>query len=369
MGVVGVYDWDYFHYSHVIPNLECAKIVAWRKKHQDIALLTPKLDPTMYTQFYFRKDYEDGIYDPVIQLPNVTYGGRAFSEVYQPQPFDYEKIVPDFSIYEKYKTHFGTSTTDLATIKTILNSTHFRLSPNGKNIEQLDYNLINKNNSTVILHDYDLGAVPHALEAALDISNCGIGARRVRIGTKYPVQIHSYKEFKRWLEVEPSGKLFAVQFNGQLTDEQVIELTEMNAPTMRKMYYNFLYGCADEDDFVVRVLPKIYKQIVFLRNHNQPILLNIDQDFFKTQELADLMGIINLFYDNNPSKVVKEFRTLYAYCHMPSRWKAIELYKRNYPYTKQQIINAFQYMRIKNYEVFDMFYSMPIVEAKGGKLV
>jgi hypothetical protein len=30
---------------------------------------------------------------------------------------------------------------------------------------------------------------------------------------------------------------------------------------------------------------------------------------------------------------------------------------------------SFQYMRKANYEVFDMFYSMPNVIAKGGKLV
>ena len=31
MGTILVYDWDFFHYPSVIPNLECAKYAAYQK--------------------------------------------------------------------------------------------------------------------------------------------------------------------------------------------------------------------------------------------------------------------------------------------------------------------------------------------------
>ena len=31
MSTILIYDWDFFHYPQVMPNLECAKYAAWRK--------------------------------------------------------------------------------------------------------------------------------------------------------------------------------------------------------------------------------------------------------------------------------------------------------------------------------------------------
>ena len=62
MGVYGVYDYDFFHYENVIPNLECAKIVSYYRTHNEIAVLVPEFNPAPYTQFFIRKEYDDGIY-------------------------------------------------------------------------------------------------------------------------------------------------------------------------------------------------------------------------------------------------------------------------------------------------------------------
>jgi hypothetical protein len=45
MGVILIYDWDYFHYPHVIPNLECAKLAAYEKKHKNITVFNDQLIP------------------------------------------------------------------------------------------------------------------------------------------------------------------------------------------------------------------------------------------------------------------------------------------------------------------------------------
>ena len=102
MATILVYDWDYFHYPSVIPNLECAKYAAWRKKHKDIVVFSNNFQPSMYSKTFLRKEYDDGIYDSNILSSSVEYGGRAFSSVYKSFDIEMEQSIPDFEIYRKY---------------------------------------------------------------------------------------------------------------------------------------------------------------------------------------------------------------------------------------------------------------------------
>ena len=135
------------------------------------------------------------------------------------------------------------------------------------------------------------------------------------------------------------------------------------------MIYNFTYGCSDENDFVKRVLPEIYKQTLFLRSHKQKILLNITDEFFKTRELLNLMKLISCFYGKNSGDWERPHKqTLYGYCAHSKPY--IELYPwLKYTLNVEEMREAFQYVRRENYEVFDMFYSTPNVIALGGKLI
>jgi hypothetical protein len=92
------------------------------------------------------------------------------------------------------------------------------------------------------------------------------------------------------------GTCFYLQYNGVFTDEEIIELLRTPILGLRQMVYNFTYNCPSEEVFVVKVLPQIYKQALFLRSHKQKILLNIDTEFFKTKELLDLLKLIDCFY-------------------------------------------------------------------------
>lgn len=112
MSTVLIYDSDYFHYPGVIPNLECAKLAAYEKKKRNITVFHNKFEPERYTMAHFRKEYDDGIYNPDILKPNVRYGGRAFSATYKPLSLEAEKIEPDFEIYRKFLDLYGTKVAD-----------------------------------------------------------------------------------------------------------------------------------------------------------------------------------------------------------------------------------------------------------------
>lgn len=371
MGTILVYDWDFFHYPRVMPNLECAKYAAWRKKKRDIVVFNNNFAPTMYSKTFFRKEYDDGIYDNSILGPNVEYGGRAFSQVYKPFDLEMERIEPDFSIYEKYVNLYGWRKKEQEEIKTILNATHARLSLDGKKLEPFPFDRLRPRHPSVILHDYDLGNVPGAFELLEEVAASRPSGLSYRIGNKYPINVYNFDDLYKWLKLPPMGTCFYLQYNGVFTDEEIIELLRTPLLGLRQMVYNFTYNCPNEEVFVEKVLPQFYKQALFLRSHKQKILLNIDTEFFKTKELLDLLKLIDCFYGKTRhlDLVMPETQTLYKYCKYKKRVELEALPWLRFRVSVEEMRASFQYIRKHNYEVFDMFYSMPNVIAKGGKLV
>lgn len=370
MGTVLIYDADYFHYPGVIPNLECAKLAAYEKKKRNITVFNNLFEPERYTKTFYRKEYNDGIYDKQILMPTVEYGGRAFSETYKMLPIEAEYIEPDFEIYRRFSDLYGSRKTDKQQIKTLLTATHIRLSLDGQTLINFPYERLRPRHPCVILHDYDLGSLPNAFDAVKEIMDARPRGLKYHIGNKYPIQVYNFKTLKQWLNIYPMGNCFYLQYNGLLTDEEMIELVEDPSMSLRQLVYNFIYGCSSEDDFVMRVLPEIYKQALFLRKNKLKILLNIDEDFFKTPELLNLMKLINCFYGKNyAEQLYPHQRTLYSYCACRTVAYMDTLPWVHLTITKDQMREAFQYTRTHNYEVFDMFYSVPEVIAKGGKLV
>lgn len=370
MAVILVYDWDYFHYPSVIPNLECAKYAAWRKSKRDIVVFSPEFEPAQYTSIFFRKEYDDGIYDNKILRPNVEYGGRAFSEQYKPFSLEMEHIIPDFEIYKKYKEQYGTTKPRREEIRTILNATHVRLSLDGKTLEPFPYERLQPYHPSVILHDYDLSSVPGAFELLEDVSRRRPSGLPYRIGNKYPINVYSFDELMKWLKLPPMGTVFYLQYNGMFTTDELVALCEKPILGLRQMVYNFTYGCSDENYFMMNQLGEFYKQLLFLRSHETKILLNINNGFFKTPELLNLMKLFNCFYGRSRCEYIPPHReTLYKWCAWKQRAYLEVMPWSHFSVTLQQMRESFQYMRIHNYEVFDMFYSMPNVILQGGKLV
>jgi len=370
MSTLLVYDWDFFHYNYVIPNLECAKYAAWRKKKRDIVIFNDILEPERYTKTFFRKEYDDDIYDKRILLPGVEYGGRAFSQTYKPFDLEMERIEPDFSIYEKFMHYYHPTKTGQKQLKVILNGTHVRLSLDGKTLEPFPFDRLQPYHPSVLLHDYDLGAIPNALDLLDEVSKARPSGLPYRIGNKYPINVYSYDQLYKWLSLPPMTSCFYLQYNGVLKDEELADLLARPILGLRLMIYNFTYGCANETEFMMKVLPQIYKQALFLRSNAVKILLNIDTDFFKTRELLNLMKLIDCFYGKNHLEFVRPHRqTLYEYCAWKDRAYLEALPWKHFTVTQQEMRESFQYIRKNNYEVFDMFYSTPNVILKGGEFV
>ena len=366
MSVILVHDYDFFHYPSVIPNLECAKYVAYqREKKKNIVVFHHNLNPEMYSHTFVRKDYDDGIFDEKLLLPSVEYGGRAFSKNYKSPDLAMESINPDFSIYQKYGDYFGHTYRQKETLRTILNATNVRLSIDGIKLNEFPYERLQKRHPNIIFHDYDISTVPDAYDLLHDLNDT------YRIGNKFPINTYNKEELQRWFSLKPMTSTFYLQYNNFLTEDEFIEIFDNPNMKSTQFIYNFIPAFQNENDFLMNGLSDFYKQILFLRRIHQQILLNVDTNFFQTPELATLIRMLNCFCNwGQKDNVLAQRQTLYGFCAWKKRDEIDMLTQaRRYIITKQEMRDAFQYVRQHNYEVFDLFYSMPGVIIKGGKLI
>lgn len=377
MGTIGIYDFDYLTYGGTIPNLECAKLAGYYKKKKQITIMAPKLEPGRYTHFFIRKEYDDGIYVPELFLPNVMYGGRAFNpRKYVPFDNEIEQTVPDFTIYDKYKDLYGEGKENGRLIRRLLKSSNIRLSKDEKNIDSYSVDYVTNNypqtGGGIILHDYNLSKVQGALDVLLQLSSI----RKTRegepkplpIGNKYPIDIYNSQELLEWSEIYPMRGVFYFRYHGFIDNEVLYEIVNKNPTFCRQIYYMFDEACSSEEDFISRFAPELYKQILFCKETNTRILLKHEDDFFKTRELERFIVLLNCYAGQKwQDNFLATTQTLYKYCSQRLHRLYRDILARNNVINQYEMREIFQYIRIKNYELFKMFYEWDKVYLEGGE--
>ena len=377
MGTVAVYDYDFFTYENVIPNLECAKLVTYYRNNNDIALLAPTLTPARYTKFIIRKDYDDGVYPKEFFLPNCEFGGRAFNlKKYSPLPNAVERTIPDMHIYDKYIHHFGRKEGELKQIKRILNCAHIRLAPDSENL--LSFRsfkpYFDLKPSGIFLHDYDLASLkPYDLIKRLQDQREFVtkeGINPYPVGNKFPIKIYSSEELEKWMKIVTIPGAFFLEYYGLMDDATLYNLCIDNRRMARQIYYNVTYGCTSEDDFFINRLPLIFIQSLFLRKAGVKILLTYAEEFFKTPELKNLIELFNCLISVQWLEGFLPMRqTLYAFCQRYKRFKYKSWAFKFVTLSVDEIRDAFQYVRENNYELFKLFYEWDSIIYKEGKFL
>lgn len=377
MAVYGIYDYDFFHYENVIPNLECAKLITYYRTHNEIATLTPTFNPAPYTQFLIRKEYDDGIYPKSLFEDNCVYGGRAFNpRKYKPLAQDIENTIPDMSIYERYSDYFGKKGPEKTLFKRVLNCAHIRLASDSQTIAPMS--LLKKNFEQkvtgIIFHDYDLASLD-ALPIIKELQNqrhfrIKEGINPYPIGNKYPIEIYDLPRLYEWIDVVTIPNVFLIEYNGELSDEILYELCLRNRRLAYQIYYNITYGCSSEEDFLKNRLRKIFIQTLFLRKAGVRILLKYEDGFFVTKELENLIKLLNSWihmqwFDG----FLPRTQSLYQLCRKHRLYQYTSWGFRHITLTVEENRAIFQYIREKDYDLFKMFYEWDSVIYKGGHFV
>ena len=377
MATYGVYDYDFFTYENVIPNLECAKLVTYYRQSNQLATLSPVLNPAPYTKFFIRKEYDDGLFPREFFYGSSEYGGRAFTEdkTYIPLPAKIENTIPNMHIYDPHVERFGRKNAEIAQINRILNCAHIRLAPDSHNIlpiEQLKKNFENKV-SGIFLHDYDLAGLK-AYDVILELSNqrelkVREGLNPYPIGNKFPIKVYSSEELVQWSKLTfIPGALF-FEFCGLMEDPALYNLCS-NKRMAKQIWYNVTSGCSTENDFFVNRLRKIFVQVLFLRRANIKILLTYDDQIIKTKELRDLIELLNTWlrfsymHDFAPHS-----QNLYKFCRDNAHFHYTSWAFQSVNLSVEEMRNSFLYIRVHDYDLFKMFYEWDEVKFDGRKIV
>lgn len=373
---IGVFDFDFFNYENVIPNLECAKLVTYYRQHNQLTVLTPTLAPEPYTRYIIRKEYDDGVYPHKLFLSNCEYGGRAFSPGdYISLPPEIERTIPDMHIYDQYIQSFGKKNSEQEQIKRILNCAHMRLAPDSQNLLSFEELKPYFNKVTgIFLHDYDLAGLK-AYDLILQLQNqrefrTRPGINPYPVGNKFPIKIYSSEELEKWYKIVTIPNAFFLEYYGLMSDKVLYRLCMDNKRMARQVYYNVTYDCTTETDFVLHKLPKIFVQSLFLRKAGIKILLKYDNEVLVTEELKNLIELLNCWLSFQwMEDFLPRTQSLYNFCASNAR-----LHYRSWAFqhvyiTTEQMRDSFQYIRENNYELFEQFYTWDSVIYQGGKFI
>lgn len=379
MATFGVYDYDFFTYESVIPNLEAAKLVTYYRQHNQLATLSPTLNPGPYTKFFIRKEYDDGNFPREFFYPASEYGGRAFTEdkVYVPLPLKVEATVPNMHLYDPFIHHFGKKKPELAQIKRILNCAHIRLAPDSHNLltpAQLKPNFEGRKVNGIFLHDYDLAALkPYDLIVELSNLRKFItkeGINPYPVGNKFPIRVYSSEELAQWSKIPTIPGAFFLEYFGLMTDEVLYKLCVENKKMAKQIWYNVSFGCSGENDFFINRLSKIFIQVLFLRRANVKILLNYDNEIIKTKELQDLLELLNTWLRFTYMEgFAPHTQNLYKFCRDNSYHHYTTWAFQTVSLSFDEIRNAFQYIRENNYDLFKKFYEWDEVKFDGRNII
>lgn len=347
---IGIVDYDFFHNAPSIPNLECGKLIAYWRSHNEYTTLLRDINLERYRQVYFRQDFSNVHLPSELSNKKVLYGGRFFSPAaYQPLPLEIEETPPIFENYESYSGMFAAGIGEQQTFSKILRAIHLRLSLDGKTVwPQFEKQISKKDNRRAIyvFHDYDLGQIDGAREVIAQLVEKEWGA-----GMKFPVCLSDEKELFEWGKIPLSNGLANFHFNGVLSDEGIAELVCAPPSFLTSLSYVIVPSWFGENQFLEEVFPEIYNQVLFLRSQRQKILLKIEPDF----GLGPLFQMIGRWIRASFSC------TLFEYITFLKGKKKISAAELN------ALRENFQYIRENNYALFSLFYSARSASLKGGK--
>ena len=365
---IGLYDADMAEYTHVPFNLELMKMASYYQKRREIVTLSPTFSPDKYTHFIYRKDYYDGYFEPkLLQSSNIEYGGLAFSNNrHIALPLEIEQQIPNTAIYSKYRPSFATLKQYDHFFGKMTDGAHLRLSLDNETIWD-DYEkqiAFSNPNYVLFLHDFNLNNIKDADLAIKDTMKRlkKIGIDRA-LAVKFPIQTTESHDLFKWLQFLPARSAYTIQHIGMMSDESVAELAQIHLSNTFTKQVEYIVAPAsyDENHFLQELLPRIFKQIIFLQMHKQKIILKSEDYFFSDARWEKVLHFLNSYL--SWTRTQKTFDTV-SVAHFASQLREEKC--KDHPFGKNDAREIFYFVREQNYELFKQFYECSQVQLIGG---
>ena len=360
-------------------NLEVMKLSAYYKKKGEIVVLAPSFTPERNTLFIYRKDYNDGEFPiQLTRTKNVQYGGLAFSSnVYVPLPREIEIMRPDTSIYSKMEDVIkGTTSQHRNRIfQNMMTAEHCRLSLDGKTIwdeypRQFKYLAAARN---LMLHDYNLGAIEGGFEEVKKIlSHARTDGWATRVGMKFPVQVNDGQSLLNWSTLNSNGVFYAVRYDGVIDDEPFLDWVGAcrEKSVYSQMEYHITSSRYEPNEFIEKLLPKIFRQVIISRSYRIFFSLSYDEGFFPDKRWEDVIRLFNYYHNSYANESISRYYNMIAddtlFNFAANSQKVPEKYYGDV-FNKDKIREIFVFVRERHPELFNDFYECS-AKKLGGKL-
>ena len=357
------------------------KLATYYKNKREIVQLSPLFCPEMYTKFIIRKDYFDNHFpEEYYKYKNVEYGGYGYTNgIYVPLDLKIESCYPDTSIYKKFEDNFIFNNLYAAAFKTMENSQHLRISLDGKTIWKDFYKQVNWTpaTSTLFIHDRDLTQIENYQEAIKFLYKKNPRKDKVFFASKFPINVNSDEELLFLCGLPSSGNFFNVDQHGYIADETLAKIAQDKETSLafKKINYFITDGCKTEQDFIL-LLPKIYKQILFLRMNRIKISLKYREDFFIHKEWERVILLMNRFLSHICQINKAQYQELIV---KDTMFDFVSHFGKRKLFTKGEIERdlisieeareIFLFVKENSPETFSLFYDKSIVELKEGEFV
>jgi hypothetical protein len=357
------------------------KLSSYYKKKGEIVVLSPSFTPERNTQFFYRKDYDDGEFPPnLLNAPNVEYGGLAFSNnKYYPLPIEIEKMKPDASLYQRAAGAIlgdRPSRERQKIFRNMMEAEHCRISLDGKTVWP-DYprqfiSLPSARN--LMLHDYDLAAIDGGFETVQYIlSRARNDGWATKVGMKFPARVSDGDNLLKWSSINTNSTFYSLRYDGVIDDEPFIEWVGRlrQKAVFNQIEYHITSSRYEENDFIENLIPKIFRQVIISRSHYVFFTLIYDDDFFTDKRWCDVLRLFN-FYHNSLSGMSQSIYlahinedTLFDFAKASD--KIPRAWYQNKAMSKDEIREVFAFVRENHPSLFTDFYECN-AKKLGGKL-
>lgn len=371
-------DADFATYRLVPFNLEAMKLSAYYKKAREIVVLAMDFRPERHKTFFYRKDYEDGIYPArLTMLPNVRYGGYAFSNnKYAPLDEEIELMVPDTYLYNAARPYYqGDGNKErLKIYENLMSGEHGRISLDGQTVwprYMKQFGMLS-NARNLILHDYDLNAIKDGYETVdYILSRARRDGWATRIGMKFPPQVTTGADLLKWSKFNPNSTFYSLRHNGLIDHNSFMEwvMERRKQAIYAQMEYYITPAWYSENHFLTQILPEIYKQIIFSRSFRVFFSLKYDKDFFSNPRWVTVLRLLNFYIRSGGTQPIPWYITHIDSDTMYDFARTIRKYPRKLygpdAIDVEEARDAFQFVREVHPWLFDAFYNLNLNELGG----
>ena len=378
---VGIMDADIAEYILVPFNLEAMKLSAYYKRKGEVVILSPFFTPHRNTKFIYRKDYNDGNFPAdLMKAANVEYGGLAFSNnIYQPLPREIEIMRPDTELYANMEQTIlaapGRDREKRKIFRNMMNAEHCRLSLDGNTIwgeypRQFKYLSTARD---LMLHDYDLGKVKGGFEEVKKIlSKARTDGWATKIGMKFPVQVSEGQDLLNWSSLNSNSTFYSLKYDGVIDDDAFSDWVGVcrDRAVYSQMEYHVTASRYEANEFIEKLLPKIFRQVIISRSYRIFFSLKYDEGFFPDRRWEDVIQLFNYYHNSYAAMPQAQYYKMIANDTLfnfaansqvkPKVWYG-EVFNRD------KMREIFAFVRDNHYPLFKDFYECS-AEKLGGKL-